>query len=477
MRRAPASRLAALICAAGCRAAAVSPPVDSPGPGETQLRNSVSDHGVTWTFAAPSRVGRFVTGDWYVVGPATVTAIDPAPAGGRNGSVLNVPPSADRTGFDNRTEGNRYDPTLARPPPLALVPGDSLVSSISVATPGLVDNWLRPGSGERSLSPVRSVSVLTCLGEVPTADAFRPSYAGHPTRLYRLAEVDRRLLAWLPPPASFDPALLADFADRLSRPWVDNLFYGFDAQVEYMAMYGREMGRAAGIASLLLLLDLPAPHRAAQERLLVGFLQRGIDLWGLVEKGHPGWIAHGGHGSGRKWPIAFAGRLLGDPAMAAPTRTHPATRFGEDLHTALAADLPYGPAWTGAAAVYTGHMGVWNGAPVSATAGWGPYEHLDPSLWSSETGEAYRRCCTSLAWVGQALAARLLGAQTDWGHDSFFAYVDRWMDPTGDAAHAQAIFERTGWDFRASWAAQGQAWDGLVEELWARHRQGAAAGR
>jgi hypothetical protein len=99
-------------------------------------------------------VGRFVTGDWYVVGATTVTAIDPAPGGGRNGSVLSVPPSADRSGFDDRAEGNRHDPSLSRWPPVALTPGDSLASSVSVATPGLVENWLRPGSGERSLSPV-----------------------------------------------------------------------------------------------------------------------------------------------------------------------------------------------------------------------------------------------------------------------------------------------------------------------------------
>jgi hypothetical protein len=72
--------------------------------------------------------------------------------------------------------------------------------------------------------------------------------------------------------------------------------------------------------------------------------------------------------------------------------------------------------------------------------------------------------------VGEALAARLLGAQDEWAHDAFFAYVDRWMDPAGDAEYAQAIFDRTGWDFRASWAAHGQAWDDLVEQMWEAHR-------
>ena len=40
---------------------------------------SVSQYGITWTFEKPARAGRFVNGDWYVVGPVTVKAIDPKP--------------------------------------------------------------------------------------------------------------------------------------------------------------------------------------------------------------------------------------------------------------------------------------------------------------------------------------------------------------------------------------------------------------
>ena len=157
--------------------------------------------------------------------------------------------------------------------------------------------------------------------------------------------------------------------------------------------------------------------------------------------------------------------------MSAPTRTYPELRFGEDLHTAFAAGPPWGPAWNGATVIYTGHMGIWQGQPVNTTnPGWGPYEHLAPTGWLYDGGEGYRRCCTSLAWVGEALAARLVGAQASWDHDAFFAYVDRWMDPTGDAAYTQTIFDMTGWDYRGAWAAQGQAWDALVEEMWAAHR-------
>ena len=443
-------------------------PTDAPPVVEQVDR--VTDHDVTWTFAEPVTVGRFVTGDYYVVGPVTVTAIDPAPGGGRNGSVLNLPADADHTGFDDRTEGDRYDPALTVAPPIALAPGDSLISSVSLATPGEIDNWLREGAGERSSSPVKSVSVLTCLAEAAPSDAFRPSYADTSGRLYRVSEIDRGLLPRVAPPVAVDTALLEDFATRFGRPWIDNLYFAFDAQVDYMPMYGREVGRSAGIASLLVMMDLPEAQRAAQEELLVGLLQRGIDLWGLVRAGYRGWPAFGGHGSGRKWPIVLAGLLLRDPEMASPTATYPDVQFGEDMHTAFASDLPYGPAWNGATVVYTGHLGVWRGAAVSDDPAWGPYEHLAPSMWLDDIGESYRRCCTSLAWVGEALAARMIDAQAEWAHDAFFAYVDRWMDPTGDAEDAQAIYDMSGWDFRADWAAQGQAWDDIVEQMWATYR-------
>ena len=66
--------------------------------------------------------------------------------------------------------------------------------------------------------------------------------------------------------------------------------------------------------------------------------------------------------------------------------------------------------------------------------------------------------------------ARLAGALEAWAHDAFFDYADRWMDPAGDAEYTQAIFDRAGLDFRASWAAHGQAWDAFVEEMWAAYR-------
>jgi hypothetical protein len=72
------------------------------------MKGDASQHGITWTFDKPVPVGRFVNGDYYVVGPVTVVSITPAPVWGedaRDGSVLNQPPNAGYSGFDSRSAG------------------------------------------------------------------------------------------------------------------------------------------------------------------------------------------------------------------------------------------------------------------------------------------------------------------------------------------------------------------------------------
>ena len=43
------------------------------------LQTSITKDSVTWTFSGAVPVGQFVNGDYYVVGPVTVTAITPIP--------------------------------------------------------------------------------------------------------------------------------------------------------------------------------------------------------------------------------------------------------------------------------------------------------------------------------------------------------------------------------------------------------------
>jgi hypothetical protein len=404
---------------------------------------SLSKDGVTWTFSEPEPVGQFITGDYYVVGNATVTAISPAPANGRNGSVKNIPPDDANSGFDSRTDANRYEASLSVSLPVSLVPGDSLVSSISVDTVGQLRRWL---FDKAAGSPVRSLSVLTSVSAPQPPDAFRPSYVGKGAPIHYSRNLRRDLLPKLAAVASLPS--LGEWEQHFRRPWVDNLFFNFDNPVEYMPDYSREIARAVGTAGLLLSLSYTAEQK---EPLLVYLTQYGIDLYGLVKAGHPGWPAHGGHGSGRKFPIVFAGTMLEVPAMQSPPG-----KFGEDMQTMS------GTGWTGATALYAGHYGS------SGSGQYGPYEHLQPSSWPGTLGEDYRRCCTSSAWIGEALAARLVpGVRAAWNHAPFFAYADRWMTED-DTAHLATIKAQIGKDY--SGFKQRKAWDAFATNMWKAYR-------
>src|SRR5207302_3269945 len=102
--------------------------------------------------------------------------------------------------------------------------------------------------------------------------------------------------------------------------------------------------------------------------------------------------------------------------------------------------------------------------------------HTQPSTWKDgqNTSESYRRCCTSVGWIAQALALRLLGAERAWDHDAFFDYADRWMYED-DAGFVKTIKQATGRDHDHDWSRQGQAWDAFVNEMWAKHRPGLPA--
>src|SRR5262245_17452131 len=105
--------------------------------------SSITKDGVTWRFSEPVEAGQFVNGDYYVVGPVTVTAISPEPqksAPYLNGSVLNLPTASGHSGFDSRlNDGDDqiwwFDASARVYAPLSLKAGDSLVSSVSLKTP------------------------------------------------------------------------------------------------------------------------------------------------------------------------------------------------------------------------------------------------------------------------------------------------------------------------------------------------------
>jgi hypothetical protein len=450
--------------------------------------SSITKDGITWTFSQAVPVGQFVTGDYYVVGPVTITAIDPAPTTSspyENGSVVDLPTANQKSGFDSRLNDGTdeswwFDATLRSYPPITLKPGDALVSSISLPTIHSVPEVMR--ASDMSASPVATVSVLTVLSAAPSADAFRPSYCDRSQTIYHANSLQRNLLPSLAPPNPSGTPPLSQFETWYRRPWIDTNPFLFDAPADYMPSYGQHIAFADSYATLLLMLNFPADQKV---NLTNYFVQYGIDLHGCLAAG-VGWAAFGGHHSGRKLPIILAGILLNNTDMMNVSAEHP-NQFGEDMQTVYINELPpagtFLQAWQGATVIYGGHYGVTtNGTPVSAGL-YGPYEQLQPVDWplingNEQLGESYRRCCTSVSWVGEALTIHILHAEKTWNYPAFFDYVDRWMTEDDTQAVAE-IKAQTRFDYTADWERQGQTRFWLqgefpqytfIDDMWAAYR-------
>jgi len=391
----------------------------------------VSQYGITWAFEKPAVVGRFVNGDWWVAGPVTVKGVTPAPAPGRNGSVVN-PRAGDAQGYDDRIPN--YEAKLAAAFPLKLEPGQSLVSTASLEKVG--DKTPDTVPDQYCRGPLRTATVLTCVEKPPAPDAFRPPYVGDAKPAFSAKQLRRDILPRLKPPcpvperAAYERVLQRIWLDH-KREWTSRALH----PLENMPDYGRELTNITSRVGLLLLVEDPDRKN---ETLLIRFVQLGIDLYGITQSDGRLWTANGGHHSGRKWPIVFAGVMLDHEGMQKVRAT-----FAEDAQTY------FGKGFKGQKALFHLCDGV-NGK----------HEEVDPATWKTygqgdnngEKADAYRKL-NGPTWVGQALAARLMGAKGFWDHDAYFDYVDRWWgeevegkDEKTATAEAGGEFARKMWE-------------------------------
>jgi len=272
--------------------------------------------------------------------------------------------------------------------------------------------------------------VLTCVAQPPSPDAFRPGYVGSRKLSFTAGQLRRDLLPHLravgPPPD------LKRYERYLERIWLDHLYEWPNRMMhplENMPDYGREITNIVSAVSLMLLLDDPEKKH---DRLLLRFVQLGIDYYGVTQSDNDLWRANGGHSSGRKMPILLAGVLLDHDGMK-----HVQASFAEDQQTY------YGQG-------YRGQKALWRIDPGESRK----HEHLPPRQWDGPTfkganngwkSEAYRRL-NGPTWIGQALAARLLGAKRYWNHDAFFDYVDRWVAEAKDGTVDPKTLRPAGYD-------------------------------
>ncbi len=141
---------------------------------------SLTQWGVTWHFDKSYQYGQFVNGDYWVVGPVTITRIEPDLSDGHNGWEVN--PAIDTIqGFDRLSPG--YTSSLSPALPYRTQAGR--IESIVKAVYGPITN-----SSDYS-SYVKSAAVLTVLTEAPAnpASLFRPPFVGNSKPLYRTSDL------------------------------------------------------------------------------------------------------------------------------------------------------------------------------------------------------------------------------------------------------------------------------------------------
>ncbi len=367
---------------------------------------SLSQYGITWEFEKPVSSGRYITGDFWVAGPVTLKNIKPASAAGRHGSVVN-PPAGNKQGYDDRLNG--FTPALQVTLPLELKPGQSLVSTLSVNKVG--ERTPDTVNGQYCRGPVQTAAVLTCVISAPPADAFRPAYVGAEKLNFTAGQLRREMLPKVKAAGKVPEA--AGYERYLQRIWLDHWPDWSSREMhpmENMPDYGREITNVVSTVSLMLVVEDP---EGKYEKLLLKFVQLGIDYYGVTQSNNKLWFANGGHDSGRKIPIIFAGVLLNHDGMK-----NVKAIFAEDDQTY------YGEG-------YRGQKVLWKIDPSEARK----HEHLRPEKWAGPPfvrdndgwkSEGYR-ALNGPTWVAQALTARMLGVKDNWNHNPYFDYVDRWV--------------------------------------------------
>lgn len=468
--------------------------------------SSITRHGITWTFNAPHQYGQFVNGDFWVVGPVTIVSISHVSAAGvrddLNGTMVNPRVVAsqgyhpDSTNYDSNLD---YSTQL----PITVNPGDSVVSTSGLETIG--------GNEGTYLA---DAAVLTIVDGVQASNRFRPPYT-RPTRqavssaddlIFSAGDINYALLPGETAPATA-PAP-QDSARLVERVWLDHYPGEFLSSrihpLNNMPDYGRDI--AANVSEVAMQMMLDYPHEEI-EILVIRMIQLGIDLYGNYLDGRS-WYAAGGHNSGRKFPIVFAGLMLNNTAMKTLDLTYEQngylrhyfqedgqTYYYDDPHLAQYGQFTSSSVLTvvdgPGAGVFPlrgqkGWMDTTNGGDGDIAL-WSVYdwcgtgsttyvhEHLHVNDWPPRDGghdsppksESYRTCCTSRQWVGYALALRMMGdeAVASWHYDAFFDYVYRFMeqDDENAAIAYEQHFAAEGYTYNR---AQGSSGVDFIDELW-----------
>lgn len=376
---------------------------------EIPTTNQIIQHGVTWTFEEEVPYGRYANGDFWVVGPVTITGVSPDYNGSSHGWEVN-PSDPVAQGFDHRIAD--FDSSRVPELPYTAGPGESLVKSVSLEP---LDGDCRPC--------LKTAVVLTVVEEVPPGrgeNVFRPPYFGVEKPLYFVDNLKTELLPSLN--YSGEPPPLEQIHGWFQRVQLDHKTNWVGRHMhpeENMPDYGSSIASRTAVGALRLMLNDPVSDKMDG---LVVYVQMGIDFYHILINGGS-WPPNGGHCEGRKLPVAFAALLLDDPDMLDTVKNSGPRDFGENGGMYFAENAQ--------TVVYGQQDNTEERYWTNIVHRTGSRTSKDPYGWidgGERPGGSYQYCCLSMPWKGSETALRLFPELVPiWNHPEFSDYVERWV--------------------------------------------------
>jgi hypothetical protein len=449
----------------------------------SKAANSVSQYGITWTFSQDRPVGQFANGDWWVVGPVTITNISPKTGDGginfSSGSMINPIPGESGTQGFYQNGGPTHPENLPKYDaaknislhlPITVAANNSVCSTMNnpdtyKGSLNASGNWILAEDAEKTW--FKEFAILTVVAAAPAEGSFRPPYAGSNKTIksnWNVNNLNYSVLRSLAVPIPSNAPSMTWLEDATQRPllemnfgylnsnfkatWAENKPGGYPRRA-----YGREVSGISSGAGLMLNSNL---SNAQKKKLATHMVQWGIDTYGLLENGMQYW-GSGGHQNGRLIPVYLAGKMLNDGQILARAsgnsplqellthffvgRSQIDTPRSPPTPTYPLPNKPYTEAMLGMPEWCFGYPGDPNNS-----AAWDNSEGFNYSGYRYVNGGSN---CGTVATI------LLMGGRAEVNHEAFFTYhIDLYYPrqrPTGNAAYSSNSngiqpFVRDMWD-------------------------------
>jgi hypothetical protein len=392
----------------------------------------VTQYNVTFEFGSDVKSGQYVNGDYWVVGPVSLTSVTPPFISnpGSNGMQIN-PTDVQQSAYDHRIDHYNESMVACSTLPCTLKPGDKVIKAVSMPETFEDSKQYKVGNDSTFVKLTTAV-VLTVVSSPPASDAFRPPYFGTAVfPEYRLSQIDISLLPSLAPPPIANISnipTLEDITQWHQRVQLDYKYQWVGCELHpllNMPVYGVDISNHVSDACLRLMLN---DSKEEKLKAAIGLIQYGLDIYSIV-KGGGGWTPNGGWQNGRKLPIVLASYLFNDKDMQKTILSAGINTWAEDStfnRQPKNAKVPiWGPFYGNKNPKYD--ETYWQSVVKNPgnTDGYDPYEWIDGD---SRPGLGYQFCCNSQIFKGTFLSIYLVSPMRDIWNDTYWEqYVMRWV--------------------------------------------------